>query len=94
MVGRLFIPQIFTKQLPHAKHYSKCRGYVMNKTDQNPSLWNLSSNGWYSITERKRKEKEEEQGEGDNVLHQGRTFQNYVKKLSEKTDVNLLAEQV
>ena len=34
----------------------------MNKTDQNPSLWNLSSNGWYSITERKRKEKEEEQG--------------------------------
>ena len=39
-------------------------------------------------------EKEEEQGEGDSVLHQGRTFQNYVKKLSEKMDVNLLAEQV
>ena len=38
-------------------------------------------------------EKEEEQAEGDNVLHQGRTFQNYVKKLSEKTDVNLLGEQ-
>lgn len=34
----------------------------MNKTDQNPSLWNLNSNGWYSITERKRKEKEEEEG--------------------------------
>ena len=37
-------------------------------------------------------EKEEEQGEGDNVLHQGRTFQNYVKKLPQIMDLNLLAE--
>lgn len=57
MVRRWFIPQIFNKHLIYAGHYSKCRGYAMNKTDQNPSLWSLNPSGMVFYYWKKKKEK-------------------------------------
>lgn len=39
-------------------------------------------------------EKQGQQGEGGNIFTLREDFQNYVKKLSEKMDVNLLPESV